>query len=101
MRQLRVNRRLSSRVFARLIAITTSLLMSLTGFFGPLATVSSLAQQPTQDQKQATTNPPQGQKPDKLEEEVVQLSTSLVQVPITVVDKNGRPVHALKQESFK
>ena len=101
MRQLRVNRRLSSRVFARLIAITTSLLMSLTGFFGPLATVSGLAQQPTQDPKQATTNPPQAQKPEKLEEEVVQLSTSLVQVPITVVDKNGRPVRALKQESFK
>src|SRR6185369_11425721 len=65
-------------------------------FFGPLGTISSLGQQPTQDPKQATTKPQ-----EKLEEEVVQLSTSLVQVPVTVVDKNGRPVRALKQESFK
>src|SRR5882724_4121316 len=100
MRQLRMYRRLSSRVFARLMATSMSLLMGLTGFLGPLGTISSFAQQPAQDPKQATTKP-QGQPAEKMEEEVVQLSTSLVQVPVTVVDKSGRPVRALKQESFK
>jgi VWFA-related protein len=65
------------------------------------------AQQPTQQQSPAVTPAPQSapsvQEPpeDALPQDVVRITTTLVQVDAVVVDKNGNPVMNLKPEDFR
>jgi VWFA-related protein len=58
--------------------------------------VPAAAQQPS-----ATPNPPQKPGPTRDKDEVVRITSNLVQVDVTVTDKKGRPIGNLQPEDFE
>src|SRR2546425_7160671 len=68
--------------------------------------VSALAQQPTQSPQPNLPATPQQpsvapQRPVPVDEDVVRITTNLVQVDAVVTDKNGKPVTDLRPEEIQ
>jgi VWFA-related protein len=74
-------------------SLTFMLLLSLA--------VNAAAQTPATPQPSAAPAPPRPQQQQSGEDEVVRISTNLVQVDVTVTDKNGKPVTDLRPEEFE
>ena len=64
---------------------------------GQLA-IPSFAQQPA---RQTTTVPTQTQAPDRSEDDVVRITTNLVQVDPVITDRNGKPVTDLRPDEVQ
>ncbi|MGB7923089.1 MAG: VWA domain-containing protein [Pyrinomonadaceae bacterium] len=66
-----------------------------------LSAAVAFAQQPSQEQKPPQPSPQQGVAPTANDDDVVRITTNLVQVDALVVDKKGRQVTDLRPEDFE
>jgi VWFA-related protein len=67
----------------------------------PVRTEPRIIQQRTPDVTRPQTSQQEKTPSEKAQEEVVTITTNLVQVDVVVTDKNGRPVTDLKAEDFE
>jgi VWFA-related protein len=69
--------------------------------FLSLAIIHALLVPAAGQQPSATPNPPQKQNPTSDKDDVVRITSNLVQIDATVTDKKGRPVTNLRPEDFE
>jgi VWFA-related protein len=66
-----------------------------------LSPITGLAQNPNPQNPAGQTTPPQNQIPKSEDDDVVRISTNLIQLDVTVTDKNGHAVPDLNPEDFE
>lgn len=70
--------------------------------FGLLLSLGILAQQPDNPKPQSTPTPPEPQQPSRSgDDDVVRITTNLVQVDAVVTDKNGKLIRDLRQDEVQ